>query len=231
MFFLESLGLLLLISEIFYSSLLAAVFLTPLLIPIYLRQKRRSNEKKRKELVTEFKECINSVMMAMKAGYSAENAFLSANREMGFLYGKHSIICRELNLLEGGLENHVPLDQLLSEFAARSKVSEIEDFAEIFMIARKSGGNMTQILSRTVLQIQSRIEVEKEIDVLVSSRKLEQHIMDLVPFAIILYISVFSRGFFDVLYHNPAGILIMTVCLGVYLAAFLLSEKILSIPV
>jgi tight adherence protein B len=32
-----------------------------------------------------------------------------------------------------------------------------------------------------------------------------------------------------VLYHNAAGILFMTVCLAVYLAAFLLSEKILQI--
>ncbi len=79
--------------------------------------------------------------------------------------------------------------------------------------------------------IQNRIEVENEINVMISAKKLEQSIMDLVPFIIILYIGVTSKGFFDVLYHNPAGILIMTGCLVVYFAAFLLSEKIIRIRV
>jgi len=55
--------------------------------------------------------------------------------------------------------------------------------------------------------------------------------MNVVPFFIIFYISLTSKGFFDVLYHNPVGILIMTICMAVYLAAFLLSEKIVEIEV
>lgn len=231
LFFAESSGIILLISEVFYSSLLAAVFLTPLFIPIYLRMKRRNDEKGRKDLMLEFRECLGSVMTGLKAGYSPENAFRNARQEMTFMYGSRSRICRELDRIAGGLDNNIPLERLLAEFGDRSSIREIQDFAEIFAIAKRSGGNMSEILAGTAQQIQNRIEVEKEIDVLISSRKLEQHIMDVVPFAIILYISISSEGFFDVLYHNPAGILIMTGCLAVYLAAFGLSEKILNIRV
>lgn len=231
LFLLEGTGILLIVSEIFYSSILAAVFLSPLIVPIYIRRKRIQEEKKRKELIQEFKECMNSVLTALKAGYSAENAFRSAGPEMAFLFGGRSRICKELSHICGGLENSIPLETLLYEFADRSRVTEIRDFAEVFAIAKRSGGNMTEILGRTISQIQNRIDVEKEIDVMVSSRKLEQHIMDLVPFIIILYISFTSEGFFDVLYHNPAGAAIMTLCLAVYLAAFVLSEKIVAIRV
>ena len=38
----------------------------------------------------------------------------------------------------------------------------------------------------------------------------------LIPFLLYGYMQVSSKGFFDGLYHNPAGIAIMTVCLGLY---------------
>lgn len=55
--------------------------------------------------------------------------------------------------------------------------------------------------------------------------------MNGVPFGILLYISIASRGFFDVLYKNAAGIIVMTICLGVYLGAIFLSGKIVDIEV
>ena len=50
-----------------------------------------------------------------------------------------------------------------------------------------------------------------------------------MPFGIILYIDLSSGGFFEVMYSTAAGRLIMTVCLLVYLAACLLSERIMDI--
>ncbi len=219
------------LAEVFYSSLLAVPFLLPLLLPFCLRKKRIQEEKRCAELVEEFKECMNSVLTGMKAGYSCENAFREAEKEMQFLYGGQSEICKELRLIRGGLDSNVALEALLNEFALRSGSEEIRDFAEVFAIARKSGGNMTEILQRTMSQIQERIDVEREIRILVSSKKLEQVIMDVVPFGIIAYIGISSRGFFDVLYRNPVGIVVMTVCLAVYMAAFWLSEKIIAIRV
>ena len=64
---------------------------------------------------------------------------------------------------------------------------------------------------------------------LVAAKKYEQQIMNLVPMGIILYIRVSNPGYFDSLYHNLAGVLIMTAALALYLAAYLLSEKILEI--
>lgn len=231
LFLLEALGITLLICQVFYSSLTAFIFLLPLTAAIYLQSKKREDEKRCQELVTEFKECMNSLLTALKAGYSCENAFRAAEEEMIVFYGKHSEIVCGLNRIVGGLDSNVPLEELLRGFASESRSEEIRDFAEIFAIARKSGGNMTDILQRTISQIQNRMDVEREIRVLMSSKKLEQTIMDVVPFGIIAYIGITSRGFFDVLYHNAAGVLIMTACLLAYLGAFVLSEKIAAIKV
>lgn len=231
LYLLEGLAILIVIAEIFYSSLLAVIVLLPLLIPIFSRRRRKEEMRRSRELVSQFKECSNSILTALKAGKSAENAFRDAVQEMKFLYGDRSEICKELRQIVRGLDNNVPLENLLADFGERSKAEEIRDFAEVFSIAKRSGGNMTEILGRTITQIQNRIDVEREISVMISNSQLEQSIMDIVPFAIIAYIRLSSEGFMDVLYGNAAGILIMTVCLAVYLVAFVISEKIVDIRV
>jgi len=88
---------------------------------------------------------------------------------------------------------------------------------------------MVEILARTSVLIEERLDVENEIRIMLGNRRLEQRIMDITPFMIIFYISLTSHGFFDVLYHNLTGIAFMTICLGAYLAALVISEKILDV--
>ena len=79
--------------------------------------------------------------------------------------------------------------------------------------------------------ISEKIEVEKEIQVLLSAKRLEQNIMSVVPFAIICYVSAASGGYFEPLYTTSAGRIVMTVCLVVYAAAYILGRKITLIQV
>ena len=227
---LKSLLILLVLALVFYDTPVAVIFLSPLIRPICIRSRQQEDEQRRRELILEFKECMAAVLTAMKSGNSAENSFRSAQREMEFSYGRGSAICQELELISRGLDSNVPLEVLLSEFAQRSRADEIRDFAEVFAIAKRSGGNMTEIMGRTISQIQNRIETEQEIGVMMSSSRLEQRIMDVVPVGIIAYLRLTSEGCMDVLYGNPAGVLVMSLCLGVYLAAFVMSEKISDIP-
>ena len=79
--------------------------------------------------------------------------------------------------------------------------------------------------------IEQKTETDKEIQLMISAKKLEQKIMNMVPFLIIFYVSSTSKGFFDVLYHNLVGVVIMTVCLGFYAAAYLMSKRMVEIEV
>ena len=60
---------------------------------------------------------------------------------------------------------------------------------------------------------------------------MEARIMNMVPFFIIFYINLTSSGFFSPLYHNAFGIVLMTVCMGLYVGAYILSERIVNIDV
>lgn len=228
---LEAAAIVLFLAWFFYRSPLALAVLLPLGIPVMKRQAVRTRKKKERELAEQFKEAMNSVLMALRAGYSAENAFRESEEEMSFLFGGGSLIRKELGRIGRGLDNHIPLEKLLQEFAGRYQVEEITEFSEVFGIAKRSGGNMAEILSRTISLIQSRMDVEAEIRVMISEKRMEQKIMNVVPFAIVIYIGMTSPGFFDVLYHNASGIVVMSVCLLAYLTAFLLAERIMTIRI
>ena len=121
------------------------------------------------------------------------------------------------------------MEQLLEKFAQNTGSSDIKDFAEIFKIAKRSGGDMGEIMEHTISIITRRIEIKEEIRMLTAAKKYEQNIMNLVPMGIIFYIRMTNPGYFNSLYHNAAGIAVMTAALSVYAAAYYMSEKILAI--
>lgn len=219
------------IGYFFYQSVWACFFLAPVVFLFLKEKKKELAKRRREELSIQFKDAVLSVSANQKAGYSVENAFREAYRDMAVLYGAESYICKELNYIAKGLDNNIILEKLLFDFGVRSHVQDILQFADVFLIAKRSGGNMTEILAKTADTIEQKTAVDKEIQVLLSSKKMEQKIMNVIPFFIIFYIGITSKGFFDVMYHNLVGILIMTFCLIVYFAAFKISEKIVAIEI
>lgn len=209
--------------------------MSPLLIPAgfyYLVRKREALKKERQtQLALQFRDMILSVTAGIGTGQSIENAFLEAERDVGAIYGADSDMARELSRIRIGIRNNIPLEQQLLLFGRRSGVEEIEEFTGIFAIAKRSGGNLKDMIRRTAAITEDKIGIREEVRVLLSERKYEQKIMMLVPFGLMVYLQLTSPGFFDTLYHNFAGAAVMTFCLALYLAAIGLSDRIMDISV
>ena len=205
---------------VFYRSWIAAILLLPLCLPIQKRLREGAGMKRQDSN-------FSAWFRTAEQSHLRQPGFRLP--EMVFPFGRGAEMTRELRAISAGLDNHIPLVQLLEEFAGRSGIEEIRDFAQVFAIASRNGGNMVQVMEDTAKLLQGRMEIEREIRLLLSSRQLEMRIMEAVPFFIIFYISLTSRGFFDPLYHNPAGTLFMTICLIFYLTACWIGEKISSI--
>lgn len=231
LYILEGILLVVMIAYFFYQSWIACMCLMPVLV-LFMREKKKDLAKRQKqELSRQFKDLILAVAANQKAGYSIENAFRESYKDMEMLYGKEGVICVEIRYIIAGLDNNVVLEKLIYNLGMRSGLPDIIQFADVFSIAKRSGGNMTDILQKTAAVIEQKTETDKEIQLMISAKKMEQKIMNMVPFLIIFYVSSTSKGFFDVLYHNMIGVIIMTVCLGFYVAAYLLSKRIVDIEV
>lgn len=219
------------ISYAFYDSWYAVVILIPAGVLFMRRMCRELMAKRKAELRRQFQDMIDSISSALTAGYSVENAFYEAGKDMIRLYGRDSIIVSELEYFFSKLETGQPLEAVLGDFAKRADVEDITDFSEIFVLAKRNGGDFKGIINKTVKIMKEKDETEKEIQVILSGRRYEQRIMCIIPFGIILYLRISSGSFLKVLYHNPAGIIVMTVCLAIYTGSYLFSRKLIDIRV
>lgn len=219
------------VAWLFYDSIVAWILLMPFAVYSLKDKKRQLCHKRKRRLELEFREVILSVSSNLQAGYSVENSFREAYRDIVLLYGKECVMAVELRLMFRRQENNEQLESVLANLAQRSGVQDIRDFADIFQIAKRGGGDMRGIIANTADIISDKQEVRREIETVVSEKKLEQQIMRYMPFFIIFYISLTTKGYFKSLYHNIFGWIIMTVSLVVYVCACRLSDKILDIDV
>lgn len=178
-----------------------------------------------------FRDFLTAVHMAVRSGYSLENAVRSGHRDVLALYGPEDPLVRELHSLIQKMEYQVSVEKLFRDLAGRTGIEEIASFAELVMITKRTGGNMGKALGDTWRILNRRMDTENEIATLVAARKYEQSIMSLVPAGIILYLRFSFPGFMDSLYGNMAGAAVMTAALILYMAAFVLGRKMVRIEV
>ncbi len=221
----------LLLGKVFYDSFSAALAGIMVLPFLFRKKAEKLALRRREKLSLEFKDFILALSASLKTGYSAENAFTQAGRDLAHMYGEETFMVAECRKIDKQLQNNQLLEVLLSEFAERSGQDEIRDFAAIFVIAKRSGGNMNAIIRNTAGVISEKIEVKREIQLLYAAKRMEQNIMNVVPVAIIGYVRLTTPDYFDVMYHNSFGIFVMTVCLLIYAGAYFLSGKIMDIEV
>lgn len=208
-----------------FLALLPFGFCCPLVMKDHFRQKRQEL------LLIQFKDAILSLSACLTAGYSVENAFAETLRETNRIYGKESMISKEIRLILYKTRLNRTMEEALMNFADRSGLEDVKSFADVFLEARANGGELMKIIARTAEIISEKIRIRQEIMTSTTSRRLEQNIMSTIPIGIVFYLELTSRGFFDVLYETIIGRVITTGCLLAYLGAMIWGRKILDIVV
>jgi tight adherence protein B len=220
-----------LLAYLFYQSIIAVILFSPFSI-VYMKQKRFQLIEKRKwQLNLEFREGILCLSAALNAGYSIENAFVEAIKDLRMMFSDHSYIIPEFEYITQQIKMNVTVEEALKELALRSDVEDISNFSEVFSTAKRTGGDIIKIIRVTGRNIGDKIEIKREIQTLITAKKLEARVMNIIPFGMIVYLWVSSPGFLDPLYHNFIGIMIMSFALLLYYFAYRLSEKIINIQV
>ncbi len=228
---LKGIILVFLVSYLFYENVLISLLFTPLGIFYIKKQKKQKIAERKWNLNMQFREGLTALLGALNAGYSIENGFVVALRDLKFLYGKEEPIIKEFEGIVAGIKINENIETLLLDFANRCQIEDIEVFAEVFSVSKRTGGDLISIMSETLNTINDKIEIKRQIKTMVSAKKLEARIMSFVPLLIVIYMKLFSGGLLEPLYHNFLGIVIMTGLLIAYVAAYELSEEIVNIEI
>ncbi len=219
------------LAYLFYESVIAFFVLIPLGVWYFLRWEAECIRKKQREFQEQFKEAVQAVAVSLRVGYSVENAVKEAKKDLSLLYKEDTAIQREFTVMVRQIYLQVPMEQIMEEWAERMRQEDVRNFVNVFVMAKKSGGNILEIIRSSTEQIREKLEVWEEIQTMLTARKYEFKVMSVIPFGMIAYMKASFPEFMGILYGNVLGIGVMSICLAVYSGAYLLGERIVNIEV
>jgi tight adherence protein B len=208
-----------------------AVMAVPGIVTGVFREREVRMKQRKQELSTQFKESMMILASSLSAGYSVENAMAAGVGELTTLYGKDGLATQEFAYMVQQIRTNRSVESVLEDFADRSGIEDIRNFAEVFAVAKRSSGDLGSIMRHTAEVIRDKMQVKEEIRTMTASRQFEQKIMNMIPFLIVFYVEGASPSFFDQMYETGLGRILMSICLVVYIIAYILAGKILAIEV
>jgi tight adherence protein B len=196
-----------------YRNYVFALIATPLGL-LYPKQYAKALcSRRRDKLRQQFKEALHALSSLLAAGRSVENAFASLENELVLLIGEsRSDLLVELRTITNRLYIGEPLEIGLLDFAKRSNLEEVRNFADVVTICKRAGGDLVEVVRRTSQLIGEKLEVELEVAVLIAQKKFEARIMIGMPFAFVGILGVMAGDYMQPLYSGMGAVL-LTVCL------------------
>lgn len=221
-----------LISYLFYRSIVVFfILLVPAVLTVFWLYRNNRIKKRRDRLAGEFEEMLQSLSVAISTGYSVENAFQEALRELELMFQPDEPIMKELVWICNSIRLNITVEDIVNNLAKRSGIEDIYSFAEILTIAKRSGGDLISIVRQTADVMHDKKEISEDIKTMITAKRFENRIMSLMPVGMISYLQICSPDYLTALYGNIAGAGIMTVCLVLYIFSFFLGSKIMHIDI
>jgi len=73
------------------------------------------------------------------------------------------------------------------------------------MVQRETGGNLAEILDQIAKVVRGRFRFERRVRTLSAEGKMSAWILTLVPFGLVVIMSIASPGYLPILLTNPLG--------------------------
>lgn len=187
--------------------------------------------KKRQLFERQLAEALRILSAALEAGRSFENAMDAVCLEMEREGLADTMVGREFRRMVKQLSVNRPVEQVWQSFAARCGHRDVVEIAMVISAGKRAGGNLISVMKKTTVQIAEKMEVDREIETVLASKKTELFIMMAMPIGILLYMRLVFGDMLSRLYGNAVGVLVMSLALAVYLAAAFWGRRIIRIEV
>ena len=220
------------IGYIFYHHIIGALILTPLALLYPKRKTKDIIEKRKSELNLQFKDLLYSISASLTAGKSVETAFKEALNDLCILYpGPDTYIIREVEYIVRRLEMNETIEDALEDLAKRSHLEDIQNFTDVFKTCKRTGGNLVNVIRNSTNIINDKIEIKEEINTLLAAKKFEQKVLSVMPFIMILILSLTTEDYMAPVFDTIVGRIVMTFAIIIIAIGYFVSKKIMDIKI
>ena len=217
---------------VFYRSALFCAAISPIGL-LYLPYRRKQQINKRRDaLKHQFRDMLYSLSSSLMAGKTMESALREVRGDLEILYpDPETAIIREVDIILRKLLLNETIDVALNDLAERSGIEDIDSFCNVLATCRKMGGNLVDIVKNTTNILGDKMEIKNEIDVLLAQRRFEKKVLNVMPIALVLVLSMTAKDYIEPVYTTLMGKLVMSGAIALIALSWLISEKIMNIDV
>lgn len=184
--------------------------------------------KRRKELTKQFRSMLEALTVALSSGMNMPEALLNAYNSLKMEYSEKAYIVDEIKEMLAGIQNNVPIENMIISLGERSEIEDIKNFGTVFEVCYRAGGNMKDVIRRTNSIISEKIEIEEEIETALASNKTQFQAMMVVPVVMMLLLRSMSSSF-SASFATVPGVIAITIAVGLFFAAYKLGQKIMNV--
>lgn len=213
----------LLLGWLFFESLILGALLLPVLVFTEERAAEEMEQRRKQKWEEDFGKYLTELDSQIRLGRSLESGMSEALRGGGLFAAEDWIVQK--------LEMNVSAADIFSELAEKKPMEGLKYFTAALESSLQSGGNLHELMQNSLIQIQKKLQMEKEINSMLTKVKYESRLLTLfVPF-LLLYLKALSPNFRQVMYQTLQGRMVMGVCLGIYLLAAYLCYSMTQIEI
>ena len=185
---------------------------------------------RQKKLKSQFRDMLEALTTSLNAGKNVMDSFIAVSEDLKVQYEEDAFILKELDIIIKGMENNISLESMLNDFGKRSGIDDIVSFANVFEICYRKGGNIKDTIRNTYEILSDKMNIVEDIETIVTSSKTEQNMMIMMPILIIGLIKTTSADFAEN-FVSPSGIVATTIAIVLFVAAYIVSKKMLDIKI
>lgn len=168
---------------------------------------------------------LNAVANALKASPSLGEAIASSPALVP------APMCQEIDVLVKEYELGTPLDLALDNLAARIGSSTVSGTVLALKVARKSGGNLPEMLEGAAAALRELARLEGVVRTKTAEGKAQAFVIGMIPVPMVLGMNSMDSHFFEPLARSFTGNLIVAGVGVLWAAAVLSARKILDVDV
>ena len=177
----------------------------------------------KKKIENDLFEAISIMNNAFKAGMSITQSVDLVSKELvGPISKEFQKISMEISL---GLD----IEIAFKRFSERIKSNEAVYLTSSLSVLNKTGGNIIKVFNSIEKNMFNRRKLEQELRALTSSSKLIMYVLIIVPIVFVLFINLINKDYFEPLFTNPIGIIILILIVVIYVTYIVVVRRVLKV--
>ena len=220
------------VGYIFYHNKYLSAFLMVFAVKWPAIRTKQIIAKRKNQLTLQFKELLYALSSALSVGKSVETGLRDSLQDLRVIYpDPETPILVEMEYILRGIGVNNTIEDMFLQFAERAHLEDIENFVDIFVTCKRTGGDLIEVMRSTSNTIGEKIEVKQEINTTISGKKYEFNFMMVIPVIMVLFLTATSWDYMAPVFDTLVGNLAMTAAIAMFGVSYLVGSKIMQINI